>query len=359
MEISRLLLDWYDKNRRVFPFRGISDPYRIWISEIMLQQTRTGTAAPYWERFVSAFPDVKKLADAAEEDVLRYWAGLGYYSRARNLHRAAQIICRDFGGSFPVDYEAIRSLPGIGDYTAAAIASIAFDAPIPAMDGNLYRIFARLADEHGSIDRPATRTKLRETAEKAMPLKRCGDFNQALMDLGAGICIAGIPSCEQCPLRMECMSEKKGTAAELPVRDIKKAPSERRFAVVIATEGNTIALFRRDEKLLKNMWVYLLLENAGEAELNTAFSGCTEIGSVGRARHVFTHQIWEMEIWHVKVPEGWECDTLAGCRWCTPEEQERLPMPAAMRAAKEAAAKILEYDHASVKKPLSSMAQSV
>ena len=191
--LSTLLLAWYDAHGRVLPFRGTKDPYRIWLSEIMLQQTRTETVGAYYTRFLARFPDVFALADAPEQDVLKCWEGLGYYSRARNLHKAAKQVAQQYHGSFPADLDALRALPGVGDYTAAAVASIAFDLPAPAMDGNLTRVLSRFHGVREDVGMPSVKRRLLDLAQGDMPPVRCGDFNQALMDLGATVCIPGTP----------------------------------------------------------------------------------------------------------------------------------------------------------------------
>ena len=211
-----LLLDWYDANRRVLPFRGTRDPYAVWISEIMLQQTRTDTVSGYYTRFLNRFPNIAALAQADEQEVLKYWEGLGYYSRARNLHKAAQIMQREYGGRFPAAYEGIRALPGVGDYTAAAVASIAYRLPYPAIDGNLTRVLARVHGVREDVGRPSVKRLIHELGEREIDRERPGDWNQALMDLGATICVPGTPDCARCPLQAQCDAYAQGDADQLP-----------------------------------------------------------------------------------------------------------------------------------------------
>ena len=211
-----LLLDWYDANRRVLPFRGTRDPYAVWISEIMLQQTRTDTVSGYYTRFLNRFPNIAALAQADEQKVLKYWEGLGYYSRARNLHKAAQIMQREYGGRFPAAYEGIRALPGVGDYTAAAVASIAYRLPYPAIDGNLTRVLARVHGVREDVGRPSVKRLIHELGEREIDRERPGDWNQALMDLGATICVPGTPDCARCPLQAQCDAYAQGDADQLP-----------------------------------------------------------------------------------------------------------------------------------------------
>ncbi|HEY1204492.1 MAG: A/G-specific adenine glycosylase [Bryobacteraceae bacterium] len=218
---------WYESAKRDLPWRRTRDPYRIWVSEIMLQQTRVAAAVPYFERFLERFPDAPALAAAAEAEVLAAWAGLGYYSRARNLHRAAQAIA---AAGFPRDYDAIRALPGVGGYTAAAIASIAFGLPHAVLDGNVIRVLARLLAEREAVGSAAAKGRLRALADRLLDRKRPGDYNQALMELGATVCLPRSPRCSACPVAAMCEARRRGLADRLPV----KAP--RATAVVIARE---------------------------------------------------------------------------------------------------------------------------
>ena len=221
---SQLLLQWYDRVKRDLPWRRSGDPYCIWLSEIMLQQTRVETVKGYYARFLERCPTVQALAQAPEETVLKLWEGLGYYSRARNLHKAAKAIVNEHGGVFPATYEEILKLPGIGPYTAGAIASIAFGQPVPAVDGNVIRVTSRLCGIRENVGVPSVRRKLEEEAAALVPKKRPGDFNQAMMDLGATVCVPGTPSCERCPLRTLCDAYAAGDAEDLPVLPRKSPP---------------------------------------------------------------------------------------------------------------------------------------
>ena len=339
---SSLLLAWYDAHGRVLPFRGTKDPYRIWVSEIMLQQTRTETVGAYYARFLERFPDVFSLAEAPEQDVLKCWEGLGYYSRARNLHQAAKQIAGEYGGRFPAELEALRALPGVGDYTAAAVVSIAFDLPSPAMDGNLTRVLSRFHGVREDVGIPTVKRRLLELAQGDMPKTRCGDFNQALMDLGAMVCVPGTPDCEACPLRTLCDAYKAGDADSLPVKAAARPPREISMAVAIITCQGKVWMTQRKETLLKNLWVYLLAENAEspadvEKALKSAGIRAAFQGPLGTARHVFTHRVWNMTLYH------WLAEN-DGCRegkFFTLDEMRALPLPTAMRAAKEQAEKLL------------------
>ena len=222
--ISALLLAWYDQNARTLPWRGIHDPYRTWVSETMLQQTRVETVRGYYERFLARFPDVAALAAADEADVLKLWEGLGYYSRARNLHQAARQVVCDFGGEMPREVAQLRQLKGIGAYTAGAIASIAFDQRVPAVDGNVIRVASRVMGIRENVGIPSVRRELEEKVDSLVPAARPGDFNQALMDLGAAVCVPGTPNCDVCPLRAHCDAYDAGDAEDLPVLFRRESP---------------------------------------------------------------------------------------------------------------------------------------
>ena len=203
--ISPALLNWFYENQRVLPFRTDPSPYHVWLSEIMLQQTRVSAALPYYERFLAALPDIPALAACEEEKLNKLWEGLGYYSRVRNLQKAARIVCEQYGGELPADYDAIRALPGIGDYTAGAICSISFGIPVPAVDGNVLRVFSRLYNDPGVITDPAVKKAFTARVMEHQPPAAPGDYNQALMELGALVCVPnGAPLCEQCPLARLC-----------------------------------------------------------------------------------------------------------------------------------------------------------
>ena len=218
-DVSRALLAFYDRQRRDLPWRRLPSPYRTLVSELMLQQTVVATVIPYFERFVARFPDLAALAAASEAEVLALWSGLGYYARGRNLHRVAQVVMREHGGRLPEDEEALRALPGIGPYTAAAIAAIAFDVPTLALDGNVARVLARLFAEREPIDRPAVRESLRERGRALVPRERAGDFAQALMELGATVCVpSSEPRCRICPVAGRCRARRERIAAQLPAR---------------------------------------------------------------------------------------------------------------------------------------------
>ena len=257
--LSSRLLNWYDKNKRTLPWRDplCRDAYVIWISEIMLQQTRVETVIPYFEKWMRLFPSVQALASAPEQDVLHAWEGLGYYSRARNLHKAARIVTNDLGGKLPQTVDDLIRLPGIGRYTAGAIASIAFGEDEPALDGNLKRVYARLFDVMELVDMPRGEKLLWEFARENLPKGRAGDFNQALMDLGATICIPKTPRCLICPLMDMCKARQNGTQSLRPVKKPRKStPQYVHVAGVVVKRGRVLLAQRPSQGLLGGMWEF-------------------------------------------------------------------------------------------------------
>ena len=343
-KIADALLNWFDLKQRQFPFRGTHDPYRVWISEIMLQQTRTETVTPYYERFMRAFPDVFALAAASEQEVLKLWEGLGYYSRARNLKKTACIVAGEMNGVFPETVQGLMALPGIGPYTAAAIASIAYDQPIPAMDGNLTRVFSRLYNIHKNVSRDETKAELYALAAQHMPERRSGEMNQALMDLGAGIC-KPIPNCAECPLNMHCLAHLANEADALPIKDSKKPPAQLNYDVLLIEDGSRICMLQRQEKMLNGLWVFPMLQGQNSAEeirrAIAPLSDETVPQMLTEAKHVFTHQIWLMRVWHVPVQHTQSIPAVfRAAKWVTPEEMRALPKPSAVRAAYSCALKL-------------------
>ncbi|MGN0823161.1 MAG: A/G-specific adenine glycosylase [Candidatus Gallimonas sp.] len=282
-----LLLEWYRVSRRDLPWRENRDPYRIWISEIMLQQTRVEAVKEYYRRFLAKFPSVSALAQADEEEVLKAWEGLGYYSRARNLHKAAKLIAA--AGAFPATREEVRALPGVGDYTAGAICSIAYDMPCPAVDGNVLRVLTRLLADGGNIDDPATKRACSDRLTEVYP-PEAGDFCQALMELGALVCVPnGAPACGACPWETLCRAHLAGEEERYPVRKEKAARKTVAVSVYVLRCGERFALEKRGEKgLLAGLWQFPLKEGA------TVPPERGEIVRMKRAKHIFTHVEWHM-----------------------------------------------------------------
>ena len=297
-KLSRLLLNWYHQYGRTnMPWRDHPDPYAVWVSEIMLQQTRVETVIPYFEKWMKLFPDVIALANASEQDVLNAWEGLGYYSRARNLHKAAKIVASKFNGELPRDLTDLRSLPGIGRYTVGAIASMAFGMDEPTLDGNLRRVFARLFDVEEFADSPAGEKILWELAAQNLPNGQAGDYNQALMDLGATICVPKNPRCLICPLMKICESRKNGTQEIRPVLKAKKvSPHYIHAAAVIINRGRVLLAQRPPDGLLGGMWEFPNGRvNADPAKeltkvINAAYSlRVKEKEALGVIQHAYTH----------------------------------------------------------------------
>lgn len=257
MAIAKRLLGWYDRHRRDLPWRlKRSDPYKTWISEIMLQQTQVETVIPYFGRFLKRFPDVVTLAQAREEAVVTLWSGLGYYSRARNLHKAARVIAGERGGRFPERFEEWLALPGIGRYTAGAIASIANGERVPVVDGNVIRVLSRLHAVAGDLRQGAGNKKIWGIATQVLPRDRVGDFNQALMELGALVCVPREPKCPVCPLRCDCEGLKKGNPSRFPETRKQKSRKEFLTALMIEKKGSFLLARRNDKNHLKLMWEF-------------------------------------------------------------------------------------------------------
>jgi A/G-specific adenine glycosylase len=342
------LIRWYEAVKRDLPWRRTGDPYAVWISEIMLQQTRVEAVISYYRRFLQAFPDVRALAAASEDTVLKAWEGLGYYSRARNLHKAARTVSQTIGGVFPGSFAEIRKLPGIGDYTAGAIASIAFGEPVPAVDGNVKRVTSRLFGIRENVNQPAVLRMMRDRLTEAIPSGQASPFNQALMELGATVCIPRAPRCESCPLSDFCDAYAAGDAENLPVVDRKKPPREVSVAVCLTTYQNTVLVFKRKERMLQGLYVFALAEDLSspaDAQAYWADRGLETrfIARLGGAKHVFTHRVWNMDILHFELIRKPDAGFLAenDALLADQTQLKALPLPTAMKAAKEAALRIL------------------
>jgi len=315
------LLAWYDKHARDLPWRQTRDPYRIWISEIMLQQTRVEAVRGYYSRFLEALPTVEALAAVDESILLKLWEGLGYYSRARNLKRAAEQIVSEYGGSLPQNYDTLLHLPGIGTYTAGAIASIAFDVRVPAVDGNVLRVMSRLNDDEADILDPAQKKKVHRKLLESMP-QRAGTFNQAMMDLGATVCVPnGAPHCDVCPLQKDCAALQAGRERMLPVKRGKKArriENKTVFVLTCTDESGTRSHlgYRREETgLLASLWQLPDTEGHLSVKQMTeqlAVWGMQPNGEwrIYDRKHIFTHVEWHMRVCALDVlvpalPSGW------------------------------------------------------
>ena len=308
--IAAPLLAWYDSGRRILPWREEPTPYHVWLSEIMLQQTRVEAVKPYYDRFLQALPDIESLAAADEEKLLKLWEGLGYYNRARNLKKAAQILVSEYGGRMPDDYEIILSLPGIGSYTAGAISSIAFGKAYPAVDGNVLRILARLRTDERDILQAGVKKSVEEELADVMPKDRPGDFNQALMELGAMVCIPnGAPKCDVCPWKELCRARAQGITGEFPKKAGKKPRSIEKKTILVIQDAEQVALRKRPEKgLLAGLYEFPSMEGNCEEERVLAY--LRELGllplrirALPPAKHVFTHKEWHMTGFLIRVDE--------------------------------------------------------
>lgn len=306
------LLLWYREHARVLPWRSHPTPYRVWVSEIMLQQTRVAAVLDYYRRFLEAAPTVADLAALPEDQLMKLWQGLGYYSRARNLQKAARQIMDLHGGVFPNTYEDIRALAGIGDYTAGAVSSIAFGLPTPAVDGNVLRVTARICGDDGDISTPAMKKRVTAALAQIIPLDAPGDFNQAMMELGATVCLPnGAPLCEKCPAAAFCRAFQEGRTGELPVKAPKKARRVETRTVYLLFYDGQVALRRRPgQGLLAGLWEYPNERTDGTDRLAGWGLSPVSLDKAGTGKHIFSHIEWHMtavaaQLGSPGLPEGW------------------------------------------------------
>lgn len=345
-ELAERLLTWFDRSGRQLPWRLNKDPYRIWVSEIMLQQTQVQTVIPYFERFMAAFPTVADLAGAAEETVLKLWEGLGYYTRARHLLAAARIVVSQHNGILPDNETALRALPGIGAYTAGAISSIAWQKPVPAVDGNVVRVFARLTGTAWRSGDPADRCSVNALVLSILPDDRPGDFNEAVMDLGATVCLPQEPLCPDCPLAGLCVARRDGRIQELPARKIKKTvPVEQRTVLILHSQDRWHVIRRPDSGLLAGLYTFDWLYGGPEQvdQLRAHLADCPAVALTRLPSHIhhFTHLIWQMEAIRIDLNQpdlallseflhsAAEGQPPNG-RWVTGRELAALPFPTAV-----------------------------
>jgi len=336
MSFSTDLLAWYDRCARALPWRGERAPYRIWLSEVMLQQTQTETVKGYYARFLSAFPDVTVLAAADEQTVLKLWEGLGYYSRARNLHAAARIVAGELGGVFPDSAEGLRKLPGIGPYAANAIASIAYGEPAPALDGNQARVLSRVLAWEEVVRPPFD---LLSPATALIDKARPGDYNQALMDLGSAVCTPRAPKCDACPVAGHCRAFAGDAAMEYPRKRPPTVKKQQDRTILLMRENGKLLVRRRPKGLLGGLYEFVAIDGRfeNEADLVAAlesqgFAGVRLIRPLPDAKHVFTHLVWRMRGWQA------ECDAAPeGYAAVDREALNALPFPSALRVYREIA----------------------
>lgn len=337
IRLASLLLPWYRKNARVLPWRKNTDPYRVWVSEIMLQQTRVEAVIPYYNRFMEALPTVQDLAQAEEPLLHKLWEGLGYYSRVRNLQKAARMVMEEYDGVIPGDFQQLLRLPGIGEYTAGAIASIAFGIAVPAVDGNVLRVFSRLLDFSGDVSDTKVKKQLTALAAASVPTDSPGDYNQSLMELGATVCLPNTaPKCLLCPARCLCRGCAAGTAERLPVKKEKKPRVIDEKTVLVILYGGRVLLRQRPEKgLLAGLWElpslpgHLSLE---EVEAWAASKGfCLEaLFPLKPSKHIFTHREWRMEAYLLRAQA---VPSLPEWVWANGREiREKYALPGAFKA---------------------------
>jgi A/G-specific adenine glycosylase len=336
-DVSRELLAWYDRNARGLPWRESHDPYRVWVSEVMLQQTRVDTVIPYYHEWLAVFPDIHSLADANERQVMHLWEGLGYYSRARNMLKTAQLLVEQQAGCFPDLVVELKKLPGIGDYIAGALASIAFGQDEVALDGNGLRVLGRLVEFEQPVNEPAGKAAMRTLMQKMLPHGRAGDFNQAIMDLGATICLPRNPLCAQCPIREHCLAFEHASQAQFPQRTKKKPiPQYIVVAAVIRKGGCVLVDKRKANGLLGGLWEFPGGKQEEGENLQSALVReiKEELGveiavqeSLGTYRHAYTHFKVVVTAFSAQILKG-EPAALAAdeIQWVEPDKLEQYPM---------------------------------
>lgn len=342
-QIVKPLLDWYDRGHRILPWREEPTGYKVWISEIMLQQTRVEAVKPYFNRFIDELPDIKSLAECEEDRLLKLWEGLGYYNRARNLQKAARQIMEDYGGQMPETQEELLKLAGVGNYTSGAVASIAFGESVPAVDGNVLRILSRLSLDEEDILKDTTKGKVEKQLKEVMPLDRPGDFNQALMELGATVCVPnGKPKCEECPWQRICQAHLEGREEEFPKKEPKKKRTVEKKTILIIQDENKSALHKRPSKgLLAGLYEFPNLE--GHQTEKRVLGYLKEIGlevlriqKIESSKHIFSHKEWHMIAYQIRVDElAKKGQQLEKENWIfadSKEAQEKYPLPSAFAA---------------------------
>ena len=328
------LLQWFDQNKRELPWRRDKEPYHVWISEIMLQQTRIEAVMGYYARFLDALPDIGSLSRVDDDALMKLWEGLGYYSRARNLKKAAVVITEEYGGEFPQAFIELKQLPGIGEYTAGAIASICFDKKVPAVDGNVLRVIARVQGSRDNVLLPQTKKNVTEQLKKIMP-QRAGAFNEALMELGELVCLPNsTPLCEGCPLQERCTAYKKGLTGQIPVRvkKMKRGRADKSVFMITAPDGRIAIEKRPDTGLLSGMYQLPNVEGFHTDDELQEILRQRELVPIDivftkEAKHVFTHIDWYMKAYHVTVEE--QNDRFI---WVTEDElKNSYPLPTAFQ----------------------------
>lgn len=344
-DFSNRLLSWYDQSKRDLPWRKQSDPYAIWVSEIMLQQTRVDTVIPYYNRFMRQLPSMDHLAKASDEELLKLWEGLGYYSRVFNLRKAAQEVVDKLSGVLPSSYSELIKLPGIGDYTANAILSIAYQQSVVAVDGNVLRVFARLFAIEEDLKKPDVKKQIRQLIEAVLPNYRNSDFTQGLMELGATVCLPnGTPLCDQCPFHKECIARQQARTDQIPVKARKATRVHQSITVVIFCndEGKVYIRKRPNSGLLKGLWeFYLIEESLTVDEINTRFDSYAipyqQWTDLGKSKHIFSHIEWMMQGYLVEIKGS--VDFGVGI-WKKIQDLEQVAFPTALKGYLELLRKV-------------------
>ncbi len=338
------LLDWFEEHRRNLPWRSDDrDPYPVWVSEVMLQQTRVDTVIPYFEEFMKTFPRLEDLAEAEEEEVLNLWEGLGFYTRARNLHSAAKKLVREFDGTFPRTVDELETLPGIGPATAAAIASFSFQKPVPFLDGNVFRVISRYAGYTENTERPEGKAFVRETVRRSMTDEQPGSFNEALIELGALICTPSDPVCEQCPLRSNCVAYEKGIQEQLPFRGASRDVPNRTRTGILIRRGETILMVRRPSSgLLGGMWEppalwnkeNETLEETARRTMKWALGRTVQLSELEEAvTHTYSHFHLKMPLFRGRVRNPATGEDAWPSRWVTRDDLDEIPIHGAAKKA--------------------------
>ena len=340
-KINEPLLSWFETHKRVLPWRENPTPYRVWVSEIMLQQTRVEAVKPYFERFTKELPDLRHLAECDEERLLKLWEGLGYYNRVRNMQIAAKTVMEEYQGELPADYEKLLTLKGIGHYTADAIASIAYGIPVPAVDGNVLRVITRITADDTDIMKQAFRTQMEQQLKESIPKEAASAYNQALMELGATVCVPnGEPDCDNCPVQNICMAKKEGSQMAYPVKSKAKQRRIEKKTVFVIRDGSRVILNKRPEKgLLAGLYEFPNVE--GHLSEEEALEYVKEMGllpmriqELEEAKHIFSHIEWQMAGYVIKVAQLEEDDS--GLLFLEAEDCiQNYPVPSAFERYKK------------------------
>ncbi|MBF8984038.1 A/G-specific adenine glycosylase [Lutibacter sp. B2] len=348
LQWNQNLLKWYKKNHRILPWRERKDPYAIWISEIMLQQTRVETVISYFNRFMKAFPTIEELSNGNIDEVLKLWEGLGYYSRAKNIHKTAWIITSEYGGRFPTNYKDVIALPGIGPYTAGAIMSIAYNERYPAVDGNVLRVISRVYCIEEDIGNQNTKKEIEEIVYSVIPKKEARDFNQALMELGATICTPTSPKCIDCPICKSCRALEEEKQDTLPVKAKKpKKKVEKRYVAIIKQDEAILMKKRPDKGLLAGLWEYPNVEGNNKEEF---VSNCKKkygilikpLSFLGTEEHIFTHIHWKMKVYECSFENELQESEKIGntMEWILEESRKNITIPTAFKRVEKLYEKI-------------------